>query len=98
METHMGIQLDRGIKFANSLSGNLSAVRRERIDGVRLADWFLSAHHRTDDEVRNFMAYVAKKSYLPKWANSPKQVKAASRAIQWMAAFSQDTEGKWVKH
>lgn len=94
----MGIQLQRAIRFADSLSHSKSAVRRERIDGVRLADWFLSAHHRTDDEVSNFMAYVASKSYLPKWATSPRQVKAASRSIQWMAAFSQDADGKWVKH
>lgn len=94
----MGIHLERGIKFANSLSGNLSAVRRERIDGVRLADWFLSAHHRSDDEVRNFMAYVAQKSYLPKWAKHPGQVKAAARSIQWMAAFSVGDDGRWVKN
>ena len=93
----MGIQLENAIRFADSLSHSKSAVCRERIDGVRLADWFLSAHHRTDDEVSNFMAYVARKSYLPKWANSPRKVKAASRSIHWMAAFSKDSEGKWVK-
>lgn len=93
----MGIQLQRAIRFADSLSHSKSAVRRERIDGVRLADWFLQSHRRSDDEVRYFMAYVASKSYLPKWAKTPGQVKAAARSIEWMPAFTRDAEGKWAR-
>ena len=93
----MNVQLKRGLQFANSLSNSMAAVRRERIDGIRLADWFLQSHRRSDDEVRYFMSYVASKSYLPKWAKTPGQVKAAARSIEWMPSFTRDAEGKWAR-